>query len=143
MHKQRQVGKHLLHRGLARVRQQALEIHLHPRRNAADEPQVLQASLLHHRIQLGLPVFNAVGFPRRQSVGLQVAGHVVRHNPTQPAQMNAPRGLGQLRTALQENHFAVDKRRVPCPSNVSEQRVAGAADVVGHAVLGQGNEFGP
>ena len=143
MHEQRQVGEHFLHRGLARVHQQALEIHLNPRRNAADEPKVLLASLFHHRIHFGLPIFNAVGLPRRKSVGLQVSRHMVRHDATQPSQMNAACGLGQLRTALQEDHLAVHKRRIPCPGDVSEQRVAGAPNVVGHAVLGQGDVLGP
>ena len=142
MHEQGQIGEHLLHGVFARVLEEALEIHLHPRWDAAHQPQVLRARLADHGIDLGFPIFDAVGLPGRQPVGLKISGHVVGHDATEPAQMHPSGRHGQLWTALQENHLAVDKRRVPRSGDVAEQRVAGTADVVGHAVLGQWNVLG-
>ena len=139
MHKQAQVGKHLPHGRLPRVLEQALEVHLHPGRNATDEPKILRARLAHHRVHLGFPIVDAIGLPRRKAVGLQVGRHVVRHNPTQPSQMHTPGRLRQFGTALQEDHFAVHKRRASRACNVPQQRVARASNVVGHAVRSQGD----
>ena len=109
MHKQRQVGKDLLHGALARVFQQTLEIHLHPRWDSTDESQIFGACLSNHRIHLRLPILDAIGFPRRQAVGLQVRWHVVCNDAAQPPQVHPSSCLCQFRTALKKDHFAVHK----------------------------------
>ena len=141
--KEGKVGEHLLDSGFASVRKKTFEVHLHPRRDAAHQPQVFFASLFHNGLHLVFPILDAIGLPRRQAVALQIARDMMRHNATEPAQRHPSWCGPEFRAALQEDHFAVDKRSIPGPSDVSQQGIARAANVVGHAVLRQGNVLGP
>ena len=138
---QRQVGEDVLDGGRTSVLQQPLEVHLHPGRDAAHQPQILGAGLFHNGVHLRLPVFDAIGLPGGQPVPLQVGGHVVGDNAAEPSQMDASFRFRQFRAPLQKDHFPVHKRGVSGAGDVSQQRVARAADVVGHAVRRQRDEL--
>ena len=140
---QTEIRKHLHHVRRARVGQQPLEVHLHPRRNPTDEPQVLPRRFAHNRFHLLFPILDAVRLPLRQPVALQIGRHVVGHNPTQAPEGNTARRLTKLRRALQKNHFAINEVGVAASGDVGEQGVARGADVVRHRFAGERNVFRP
>ena len=84
--KQREIREHLQDIVGPRVLKQSLEIHLNPRWNSTDQPQVFTCRFAHNGIDLRLPIFNRIGLPRGQAVALQILRDVMGHNAAQPAQ---------------------------------------------------------
>src|ERR1700761_1310813 len=80
-----QVGEKLPDVFLISALQQPVEIHLYPRRYAADEGHTFIKCLFYYLVQFGFPVLNAVCFIRWQLVTAQVTWYIVINNTTEPA----------------------------------------------------------
>ncbi len=66
--KEVKIGEDLRNGLLARLFHQSLKVHLHPGRNAADDGHVGSVGFLRDGLDLGLPIFDAVGFPGGHAV---------------------------------------------------------------------------
>ena len=140
INKQIEVFEDFAHRLFSFLRK-LFKIHLHPRRNPRNHCHILVESFLDNGVYLGFPIFDAIGFPRRHSVFLQVFRNKMRHDSRQSSQFHAI-FFFQNGTSLQENHFPVDKIGVSGFVNVMQNGVSCRFDMKGHRFFGQRNVFG-
>jgi hypothetical protein len=82
-------------------------------------------------IELFLPVLNDIGFIGRFLVRPQVRRNMVVDDSGKSTCLYS-RCLIKFWTSAQENQSAVEKRRVAGFMNITQQRIAGAVDVVGN-----------
>ena len=135
VHEERKSGEHLPDVALARACEQPLEVHLRPRRYAADQAHVRVHRFGDDGLHLALPVGDGVRGPGRHAVALEVRRHMVGHDAAQPTAGDGPTAI-EHGAALQEDHFAIHEGGVAGTGDVGEQGVARRVDVVRHALPG-------
>ena len=128
VHEQVEIGENVLD-GPAGAGREAVEIHLHPGRNARNQGHFLAQRFVHDAFELGFPVLDDVGGVAGQLVAAQVGRHVVVGNARKPAGADAVVHF-QLRRARQEYQLAIEKLAAAGAVDVVQQRIAGAVDVV-------------
>lgn len=141
VHEQFEVREDVLDR-FARAGREAVEVHLHPGRDAGDEAHVGAQRLLDDRVDFHFPVLDRVGGVGGELVAAEVGRHVVVHDARESAGEDAVRGI-EGRAARDEDQLAVEEAGLARAVDVVEQRVAGALDVVGDGSPGDGDVLRP